>query len=62
VVAPRDPEAFARALAERVNALIADPQLAAKLGEAGRQRAVENFSWRSVAERTLGLYRQLLNK
>jgi alpha-maltose-1-phosphate synthase len=59
-LAPRDPEAFARALAERVNALIADPALAAKLGEAGRQRAVERFSWKAVAEQTLALYRRLL--
>jgi starch synthase len=60
-LAPHDPEAFARALAEPVNELIADPALAAKLGEAGRQRAVEKFSWRAVAGQTLSLYRRLLN-
>lgn len=57
---PRDPEGFAQAMAERVNALIADPGLAAKLGEAGRRRAVEQFSWKAVAEQTLTLYRRLL--
>lgn len=57
---PQDPDAFARGIAERVNALIADPGLAAKLGEAGRQRAVENFSWKAVAEQTLALYLRLV--
>ncbi len=60
-LAPRDPEAFTQALAERVNALIADPGLAAKLGEAGRQRVVEEFSWSAVAQETLTLYHRLLD-
>jgi len=60
-LAPRDPEAFTQALAERVNALIADPGLAAKLGEAGRQRVLEKFSWKAVAQETLTLYRRLLD-
>ena len=36
---PVDPERFARDIAERVNALIADPARAARMGEAGRRRA-----------------------
>ena len=57
---PSDPDGFARALAERVNALLADPDLAARMGEAGRRRAVERFSWAAIAEQTLALYRALL--
>jgi starch synthase len=57
---PRDPEAFARGFAERINALVGDPSLAAKLGEAGRRRAIEEFSWTTVAERTLEVYRGLV--
>jgi starch synthase len=57
---PADPAAFAREIAERVNALIADPALAERMGEAGRRRAVEQFSWRRIAEQTLGLYRTLV--
>jgi len=61
-LAPGDPQAFARALAESVNALTADPELAAKLGKAGRQRVVEEFSWKAVATQTLALYRRLLRE
>ncbi|GII32250.1 glycogen synthase [Planotetraspora mira] len=53
---PHDPGAFAAAIAERVNELLRDPGLAATMGEAGRRRAVDHFSWRRIAERTLDLY------
>jgi starch synthase len=46
-------------LAERVNELLGDPELAALFGKAGRKRAVEHFSWRTIAERTADLYRSL---
>ncbi len=29
------------------------------MGEAGRRRAVEEFSWRAVAERTVALYERV---
>ena len=58
--APVDPAAFARDIASRVNALLADPARAAALGRAGRVRAVEQFSWAAIAERTVGLYRGLV--
>jgi alpha-maltose-1-phosphate synthase len=54
---PRDPARFARDIADRVNELIAHPELARRFGEAGRQRSIELFSWRAVAERTLQVYR-----
>ncbi|MER6583058.1 glycogen synthase [Nonomuraea sp. NPDC050227] len=56
---PHDPEAFAADLAERVNALLADPARAAEMGRAGRARAVEHFSWERIARRTLDLYASL---
>lgn len=56
---PYDPERFAADLAERVNALLGDPERARRLGEAGRARAVEHFSWSSVAARTADLYASL---
>jgi starch synthase len=58
--APRDPAQFARDIADRVNALLAEPARAAELGKAGRRRAVEEFSWTAVADRTVELYRPLL--
>ena len=56
---PLAPGEFAAAIVERVNALLADPALAERMGEAGRRRAVEQFSWRAIAEQTLDLYRSL---
>ncbi|MFF4193233.1 glycogen synthase [Nonomuraea sp. NPDC001831] len=56
---PHDPDAFAADLAERVNALLADPARAAEMGRAGRARAVEHFSWERIARRTLDLYASL---
>jgi starch synthase len=57
---PRDPEKFAGDLAARVNQLIADPELCAKFGRAGRKRAEEKFSWAAIAAQTKELYEQLL--
>jgi starch synthase len=54
-----DPDGFAAGLAERLNELLADPERARTMGEAGRRRAVEEFSWARIAEQTLALYRTL---
>ena len=54
---PTDPFAFADEIAKRVNFLLGDPELAVRYGEAGRRRAVEQFSWSAIAEQTLDLYR-----
>ena len=60
--APRDPDRFARDLADRVNTLVADPRRAAAMGTAGRKRAVEQFSWSAVADQTVRLYRDVLGR
>ena len=57
---PRDPARFAADIAERVNALLADPEGAREMGRAGRRRAVEHFGWGAVAERVVALYQTLL--
>jgi glycogen synthase len=59
---PRDPEKFARDLAARINQLIADPELCAKFGRAGRKRAEEKFSWAAIAAQTKAVYEQLLQQ
>lgn len=56
----QDPEGFQRELANAVNELLADPQRVAAMGRAGRERAITEFSWSAVAERTVQVYRQLL--
>jgi starch synthase len=55
-----EPENFAADLAAKVNLLMADPELAAKMGAAGRRRAEELFGWDAIARKTEGLYRNLL--
>ena len=54
------PESFVTALATRVDELLANPALAARMGRAGRARAVQHFSWRAIAARTVELYDSLL--
>ncbi|TDU91545.1 starch synthase [Kribbella voronezhensis] len=51
---------FERQLAEGINALVADPAKAEAMGKAGRARAVSDFGWDAVANRTVELYQSLL--
>jgi alpha-maltose-1-phosphate synthase len=57
---PADPEGLASDLAAAINSLMADPERRAAMGTAGRRRAVEQFSWSSIAEQTVALYQGLL--
>jgi alpha-maltose-1-phosphate synthase len=57
---PRDPGRFAADIAERVNRLLADPELAERMGRVGRRRAVEEFSWSAIATETAALYAELV--
>ncbi|MGZ4428771.1 MAG: glycogen synthase [Nocardioidaceae bacterium] len=56
----RDPAGFEADLAAAVNRLAADPVLAARMGRAGRERAVAEFAWDAIATQTVELYRSLL--
>lgn len=58
---PRDPDAFARDLAAALNTLLADPDRAAAMGRAGRQRVLDRFSWKAIAEETLRFYASLVD-
>jgi starch synthase len=58
-IAPRDPQAFVDGIAERVNALVADPERARAMGRAGRERAVREFDWSAIAREISELYRSL---
>ncbi|MDP9091450.1 MAG: glycogen synthase [Actinomycetota bacterium] len=53
-------EEFEAGLADAVNALCADPSRAQALGKAGRERAVREFGWDTIAHRTVELYETLL--
>jgi len=56
---PHDRARFVQGLAEGINALVRDPDRAAVMGRAGRERAVERFAWPAIAEQTSALYRSL---
>jgi starch synthase len=58
---PDDAEAFTRALATRIEELLSDPALAAKMGKAGRERVLRHFGWPAIASRTVELYNSLLS-
>ena len=57
---PADPAAFSAKLAEAINRLAQDPDLRARFGKAGRERAIAHFSWDVIAQTTLALYRSLV--
>lgn len=50
------PPADADALAAAIRRVLADPALARRLGEGGRRRLHEQFSWRAIVQRWLDLY------
>jgi starch synthase len=57
---PVDPDKFVADLAATLTRVLNDPQLAERMGKAGRRRAVEQFSWSRIAEDTLEIYRSVL--
>jgi len=57
---PADPAAFSAALADAINRLARDPDLRHQLGAHGRKRVVEHFSWDTIAQQTIELYRSLV--
>ena len=57
LVPPRAANALRTALEE----LLADPELRRQLGEAGRERAQERFSWAAATTATLAAYRVVLD-
>jgi starch synthase len=49
--------AFESRLAEKINALTADPGKAKAFGLAGRQRCIDEFDWAKIAAETVDVYR-----
>ena len=55
-----DAAEFEAAFTTRINALMADRELLRKYGEAGRVRAIDQFSWDAIAQETVDLYKSLI--
>lgn len=58
--APVDAAAFEADLAAALTEAVADPEQARERGLAGRERAVEHFSWTSIGDRTMAVYEGVL--
>ncbi|HWH26054.1 MAG TPA: glycogen synthase [Pseudolysinimonas sp.] len=58
---PVDPEVFVADLARILTEVVADPVAARLMGEAGRMRAEQEFSWATIAQRTRGIYASVLS-
>ncbi len=54
---PLYPEQFEKDMAERLMRVLSDPELAQRMGQAGLERARNEFSWEAIAEKTAELYR-----
>jgi starch synthase len=55
-----DTAAFAAGLAARMAELLADPDRAAGMGAAGRDRVLAEFGWPAIAEQTVAVYQRVL--
>jgi starch synthase len=59
---PLDPERFVGDLAAALTDAVSDQERADRMGLAGRQRAVEAFSWASIGEQTNQVYVDVLRR
>ncbi|GAB3601765.1 glycogen synthase [Microbacterium aureliae] len=56
---PTDPDRFVADLARVLTEVATDRETARRYGEAGRRRAIEDFSWTRIAEQTAALYTEV---
>ncbi|MFJ4038712.1 glycogen synthase [Microbacterium sp. NPDC090007] len=59
---PVDPDRFVDDLARVLTEVVQDADRARAYGEAGRRRAIEDFSWAAIAEQTAALYAEVAAK
>ncbi|MFJ3334979.1 glycogen synthase [Streptomyces sp. NPDC086766] len=62
LVAVDGEQEFEAGLARALDRVLGDPESARRMGEAGRERAVEEFGWDAVARRTARLYEEILKQ
>ena len=58
---PDDAGTFTTTLGARIDALLSDLALAARMGKAGRERVLRHFGWPAIASQTVELYDSLLS-
>ena len=57
---PTDPDRFVADMAAAIDKVMADPELARTMGQAGYKRARDHFSWESIADKTVKVYESVL--
>ncbi|MET0766810.1 MAG: glycogen synthase [Aeromicrobium sp.] len=57
---PLQPDRYVADFAAAMIAVLSDPDRAAAMGRAGRQRAIDAFSWGAIADRTVAVYASVL--
>jgi len=57
---PVDPDRFVADFARAIRELLDEPDRAKAMGRAGRERAIDEFSWAAIAARTVEIYRSVL--
>ena len=57
---PKDPDQFSKDLADGVNQLIADKELASQMAKNGRKRVEDTFDWIAIAKQVEELYKSLI--
>lgn len=58
--APTNPDKFVADMAAAIDKVMADPQKAKNMGQAGYERARDHFSWESIADQTVKVYEDVL--
>ncbi len=61
-VEPKDPEKFARDIADAVNSIANSPDKLKSMGLKSRKRVEDHFSWTSIAAKTVDFYGELVKK
>ena len=59
---PADPKAFQTDFAGKLNRILEKPELAKKMGEVSRKRAIDVFSWKAIAKQTFDFYAECIER
>jgi len=57
---PTDPDRYVADLADALTRMVADPEAARRMGEAGRERARQRFDWGRIADQTREVYETVI--
>ena len=55
-------QAFERDFAAKVNEVVRDEARAEAFGKAGRQRCIDEFSWATIAQQTVDVYKHAIER